>query len=80
VEESKKMKEYGIDLIITDHHKGKKDLPESVGIINHQSDDNYPEKFLCGAGTIFKVIQALITRGKERKIPSFLIIQHGWEK
>ncbi len=80
VKEAKKMKEYSIDLIITDHHKGKSELPESIGIINHQSDDDYPEKFLCGAGTIFKVIQALIIKGKERKIPSFLIIQHGWEK
>lgn len=80
VDESKKMSAHGIDLIITDHHKGKDELPEAIGIINHQSDDSYPEKFLCGSGVVFKLIQALIVRGKEKEIPEFLEIREGWEK
>ncbi len=57
VEEAKK---HNLDIIITDHHIPKTNLPDAFAIINpKQNDCEYPEKMLCGAGVIFKVIQAL---------------------
>ncbi|MCX6701940.1 MAG: single-stranded-DNA-specific exonuclease RecJ [Candidatus Zambryskibacteria bacterium] len=56
---------YGIDVIITDHHIPKEKLPKAFAIINpKQKRCKYPEKMLCGAGVIFKVVQALINSKK----------------
>ena len=58
-----KANELGAQVIITDHHQAKKELPKAVAIVNPQIGDSYPFKGLCGAGVIFKVVQALITKG-----------------
>ncbi len=55
--------ELGVDVIITDHHQAKEQLPKAVAIVNPQLGDTYPFKGLCGAGVIFKVVQALIEKG-----------------
>jgi single-stranded-DNA-specific exonuclease len=71
VEELNKAK---IDTVIIDHHLifGKK--PNAYAVVDSKrADDNYPFKFLCGAGTAFKIIHALIKKG------DFKIID-GWEK
>jgi single-stranded-DNA-specific exonuclease len=81
IEHSKKL---GIDVIITDHHEpafapassgkqGEK-LPKAFAIINPKlKKSKYPEKILCGAGVIWKLIQAIlktkpfdIVQGKEK--------------
>src|SRR5258708_7061967 len=48
----------GIDVIITDHHLPKDTLPEAYAILNPKVDD-YPEKMLCGAGVVFKLVQGI---------------------
>jgi single-stranded-DNA-specific exonuclease len=61
--ESKKIKKYGIDLIITDHHEPKDELPEAIAILDpKQKDCKYPNKNICGAGVAFKLVQALIKK------------------
>lgn len=61
VAEVVKAREHAIDVIITDHHIPGKIIPDAYAIINPKQDEcTYPEKMLCGAGVIFKVIQALI--------------------
>jgi single-stranded-DNA-specific exonuclease len=61
VEQIAAAKKHKLDVIVTDHHIPGKKLPEAFAIINpKQKGDNYPEKMLCGAAVIFKVIQALI--------------------
>lgn len=83
----------GIDVIITDHHEPHGDaasgkLPAAYAILNpKQAGCEYPEKMLCGAGVIFKLVQALISR-KETIEPlqklvaasPELAIKDGWEK
>ena len=52
----------GIDVIITDHHLPPEKLPKAYAILNPKTDD-YPEKMLCGAGVVFKLIQGLSSKG-----------------
>lgn len=50
----------GLDIIITDHHEPKKDLPKAVAVIcPKQADDEYPEKDLAGVGLAYKIAEAL---------------------
>jgi len=52
---------FGIDVIITDHHLPHEKLPKAYTVINTQKrGDKYPNKNICGAGTAFKLVQALI--------------------
>ncbi len=53
-------KEKGIDLIITDHHSLKEELPVAVAVINPKIPAaNYPFDALAGVGVAFKLIYAL---------------------
>lgn len=56
--------ESSIDVIITDHHEPKTTLPPAVAIVNPKVGQTYPFIGLCGAAVIFKLVQALIARGK----------------
>ncbi len=50
-----------LDVIITDHHECKDELPDAITIVNpKQNDCAYPYKHLCGAGIALKLAQALI--------------------
>ena len=50
----------GIDIIITDHHKPPKKLPDAVAVINpHRTDSEYPFKNLAGVGVAYKLAQAI---------------------
>ncbi len=58
--EAKLCKELGMDLVITDHHECKEELPEAVAVVNpHRPDCAYPHKTLCGVGVAFKLAAAL---------------------
>lgn len=79
--------ELGIETIITDHHEPSGELPPAFAILNpKQADCSYPFKFLCGAGVIFKLIQAIVAKKSELKITSANgekitpDINAGWEK
>ncbi len=59
-------KELGLDVIITDHHLVGEELPPADAVVDpKRADCEYPYKMLCGAGVIFKVIQALIATAGE---------------
>ncbi len=56
-------KKRGIDTIVIDHHHVPEILPEAYAIINPKIvSEKYPFRELCGAGTSFKVAQALFRR------------------
>ncbi|MDF0714909.1 single-stranded-DNA-specific exonuclease RecJ [Muricauda sp. 334s03] len=60
IEQIKYAKEKGIDVIVCDHHRPGKELPEAVAILDPKQEDcEYPYKELCGCGVGFKLIQAL---------------------
>lgn len=54
------IKSKGVDVIITDHHECKDDLPVAYGIINPmRKDSTYPFKYLAGVGVVLKLVTAL---------------------
>lgn len=54
----------GVDLIVTDHHEPKAELPEAVAVVNPRVGDSYPFPHICGAAVVFKLVEALIARGQ----------------
>lgn len=59
-EQCKELSEKGIDILILDHHESEEENPYAV-IVNNQMSDNYSNKDLCGAGVVYKFLQALDT-------------------
>ena len=60
VEEALLCKELGIDLVITDHHECKDQLPDAIAVVDpHRPDDHYLHKNLSGVGVAFKLAAAL---------------------
>lgn len=50
----------GLDLVITDHHQPRPQLPKACAVVDpHRQDCPYPFKYLCGAGVAFKLICAM---------------------
>ena len=68
VEEIAYAQQLGIDVIVTDHHHPPETLPAAYALINPwRADTIYPEQVLCGAGTAFKLAQALF-RSTDRDV------------
>jgi len=82
IKEAEKIKKYGMDLIVIDHHlpniseNNIEILPECVSLLNpKQSKCKYPEKNLCAAGITFKFVQGFLQKNVEK-----YGIKDGWEK
>lgn len=59
-EEAEYIKNLGMDLVITDHHKATEKIPEAVAVVNpHRYDCPSEYKLWCGVGVAFKLICAL---------------------
>ena len=60
VEEARRAKEFGMDLIITDHHLEGEERPEALAIVDaHRKDANCPFDDYCGAGVALQICCAL---------------------
>lgn len=66
IEEVDMANKHGIDVIVTDHHLPKEVLPKAYAILNpkvdnsENKDSSYPDTMLCGAGVMFKFVQAMV--------------------
>jgi single-stranded-DNA-specific exonuclease len=53
-------REWGVEVIVTDHHAPGEALPEAVAVVNpNRSDDTSERGDLCGAGVAFQLCRAL---------------------
>ncbi len=81
IEEAKKIKKHGMDLVIIDHHlptmvDGVEELPHALAVLNHkQAGCEYPEQILCASGMSFKLVQGFLKKYGEK-----FGIKVGWEK
>lgn len=67
IEEANYCRELGIDLIITDHHECKDQLPSAVAVVDpHRPGDTYPHQDLAGVGVAFKLASAVL--GDQRPV------------
>lgn len=61
-DETEYAREKGIDMVITDHHECRPELPKACAVVNpHRPDCEYPFKELAGVGVVFKLICAYET-------------------
>lgn len=67
LEEIEAINERGMEIIITDHHNPKEELPEAVAIINPKLPGcTYPFPYLAGVGVAYKLLMAIYkARGLE---------------
>lgn len=60
IEEAKLIKELGMELVITDHHRPGDALPEAVAVVDpFREDCPSPYKTICGAAVVLKLLAAL---------------------
>ena len=70
--EAQYIKELGMDLVITDHHKATENLPEAVAVVNpHRHDCPSSYKDYCGVGVAFKLICALSDEDDEELLSRY---------
>ncbi len=59
--EARLCRELGIDLVVTDHHECKQELPEAMAVVDpHRRDSAYPFPYLAGVGVAFKLAAAVL--------------------
>ncbi len=57
IDEVEYAKSLGIDMIITDHHECRPELPNALAVINpHRHDSKYPFSELAGVGVAYKLV------------------------
>ncbi|MBD5160482.1 MAG: single-stranded-DNA-specific exonuclease RecJ [Oscillibacter sp.] len=66
VEEARFARSLGLDLVITDHHECKEELPDAVAVVDPRRPDcPYPFKHLAGVGVALKLALALDEQREE---------------
>jgi single-stranded-DNA-specific exonuclease len=59
-DEVRSLQDFGMQVIVTDHHECRELLPDAIAVLNpHKPGCSYPFKELAGAGVALKLVQAL---------------------
>jgi single-stranded-DNA-specific exonuclease len=74
IDEVKRAKRLGLDVIITDHHSPLPEMPSAIAIINpKRADSSYGFSELTGAGVALKLLQAMFRNlGKEGQLEELM--------
>jgi len=58
--------EFGLDLVVVDHHQPPEVLPPAVAVVNpHREDCAFPDKGMCAAGLAFYLVIGLRAKLRE---------------
>jgi len=53
-------REFGLDIVVVDHHQPPEEFPAAVAVINpHRKDCDFPDKGMCAAGLAFYLVIGL---------------------
>ena len=53
-------RQFGLDIVVVDHHQPPEEFPPAVAVINpHRKDCRFPDKGMCAAGLAFYLVIAL---------------------
>ena len=63
VDEVRRARELGLEVVVTDHHRPGDELPDCPLVATRPSDYPFPE--LCGTGVVYKLGQALLGADSE---------------
>lgn len=84
IDEVEYAKSLGIDVIVTDHHECRPELPDAVAVINpHRSDCDYGFKDYAGVGVAYKLICAVelarcaVTGKTEYEAQRSVLLEYG---
>ena len=59
-------RDFGLDVVVVDHHQPPDELPPAVAVINpHRRDCRFPDKGLCAAGLAFYLVIGLRAKLRE---------------
>lgn len=59
-EEIAALQAVGVDVVVTDHHTCRSEMPKAVAVVDpHRPDCDYPFSMLAGVGVVFKLICAI---------------------
>ena len=73
IEEARLAREYGLDLIITDHHSVGAEVPDAYAVINPKLPDcSYTEPMLAGVGVAYRIAEALLMVASNGRRPPAL--------
>ncbi|MBS3786561.1 single-stranded-DNA-specific exonuclease RecJ [Candidatus Bipolaricaulota bacterium] len=63
VDEITHLNNFGIDVIVTDHHEPSDTLPPALAVVDPKRNDaNYPNPHLSGAGVAYKLVDRLMDK------------------
>ena len=65
-EEIELASQYGIEVVVTDHHEIPEKLPKALAIVDPKREENtYPNPDICGAYVAYKVVAKLLWDGED---------------
>lgn len=68
-EEIARARELGMEVVVTDHHECREELPDANAVVNpRRADSTYPFAELAGVGVAFKLACALAGDGQQRAV------------
>jgi len=66
------LNERAVDVLVLDHHQVSDPSPSAHALVNPQRGEDESSKMFCSAGLAFKLLHALVKRGRELGLPAMV--------